>query len=204
MIIISLTQWSGVIRRTRERKRNCRRTSVCWLFYYKIQQQILGVEVSLLTQGYLCSSVCSPFIFILQVGCQCDHGGQDLSDPSYLVRQLGQTVSEEKFPVKFVTASAHQLLELQDVGGGAEGGGNHEGEQQLLGTAAQLGQQGMDFLPWWFRLILVMVMTLNNAMLSCGHTKLNAKLYKPQWGCDGAGELLCVYHQQHSQPGKHN
>ena len=88
----------------------------------------------------------SPFIFILQVRCQCDHAGQDLSDPSYLVRQLGQTVSEEKFPVKFVTASADQLLQLQDVCGGAESGGNHEGEQQLLRPAYQLGEQGVDFL----------------------------------------------------------
>ena len=61
----------------------------------------------------------SPFIFILQVGCQSDHGGQDLSDSSYLVWQLGQTVSEEKFPLKFVAARADQLLELQDVCGGA-------------------------------------------------------------------------------------
>ena len=48
--------------------------------------------------------------------------------------------------MKFVAASAHQLLQLQDVGGGAEGGGDHEGEQQLLRPAYQLGQQGMDFL----------------------------------------------------------
>ena len=48
--------------------------------------------------------------------------------------------------MKFVTASADQLLQLQDVCGGAEGGGNHEGEQQLLRPANQLGEQGVDFL----------------------------------------------------------
>ena len=166
---------------------------------YKLQQQILGVEVSTDTgiQGL------SPFIFILQVCWESDHGGQDLSDPSYLVRQLGQAVSEEKFPVEFVAASAHQLLQLQDVGGGAQGGRDHEGEQQLLRPADQLWQEGMDFLLGWFvYLLLVMVISLNNAMLFCGQTLLDVKFYKPQWGCDGAGELLCVYHQQHSQPGK--
>ena len=98
---------------------------------YKLRQ-ILGLEVSPVTQGL------SPFIFILQVRWESDHGGEDLSDPSYLVRQLGQAVSEEKFPVEFVAARAHQLLQLQDVGGGAQGGGDHEGEQQLLRPADQL------------------------------------------------------------------
>ena len=90
-----------------------------------------------------------------QLGCLClelellevvHQVGQDPPDGPDLVRQLGQAVSEQKFPLEFVAASAHQLLQLQDVGGGAEGGGDHEGEQQLLRPADQLGQQGMDFL----------------------------------------------------------
>ena len=107
---------------------------ICLLMISKYNNKCL-----LVTQDPGLPVLClSPFIFILQVGCQSDHGGQDLSDPSYLVWQLGQTVSEEKFPLKFVAARADQLLELQDVCGGAEGGGNHEGEQQLLGSADQL------------------------------------------------------------------
>ena len=85
--------------------------------------------------------------------------------------------------MEFVTASAHQLLQLQDVGGGAEGGGNHEGEQQLLRPAYQLGQQGVDFLLggiFYLILVMVLVISLNNAMLLCGQTSLHVKFYKPQ------------------------